>query len=62
MMSNKFEGFLILGGGTFLSHNSKIEVCKTQHSDDYKKLPIGLIMNYTNKIYIKFTKILFMIL
>ena len=34
-MSNKFDAFLIFGGGAAGSHNTKIELCKTDNFKDY---------------------------
>ena len=36
LMTNKTDGFLMLGGGGSQSYNTEIIVCKTNHLSDYK--------------------------
>ncbi len=36
LMTNKMNCFLILGGGSFESYNTEVELCKTKNLSDYK--------------------------
>jgi len=36
LMSNKTDGFLIFGTGSFKSYYTEVEVCKTKNFIDYK--------------------------
>ena len=38
LMSNKTDGIIIFGGGSSQSYNTEVEVCKTKHLSDYKKV------------------------
>lgn len=36
LMTNKMNCFFILGGGSFESYNTEVELCKTKNLSDYK--------------------------
>ena len=36
LMSNKFRGSFLFSEGSIQSHNTELEVCKTEHPSDYK--------------------------
>ena len=38
LMTNKTDAFLMLGGGTYESHNTEIEICKNKNFNDYNKI------------------------
>ena len=38
LMTNKMDGLFVFVGGVSSSYNTELEVCKTKHSIDYKKV------------------------
>jgi len=45
LSTNTLDGFMLFTSGYFKSINDKVEICKTQHPEDYK-----ILTDWINKI------------